>query len=386
MTDQSTADAKKVAYKAKLLVEQLGFSAAMADAFVGRVRMVKVAAAKGRSHRLMCEDGSWLEIDPSGHFVRVWGPGRTARDLAAVIKADDDAYAIEHLEPSATVAAPGAPRRSSPTLTDSQAKTLGDRWRERGFADVTEDQRGVWVALDGGASLYDIGGRVSLYGQVTDEALRAMVTKAKDEWNGRHVLSGSWTDRDKERMWLESMRQGVTMLDYEPSAKLLAKWEAEQETKGRSTAQAMRPNDAALAPASASTVPAAGVAGTAEPESETRDEPKPDLSAFDRKAADLDRRQIDLEHRQRATIKDRQDVFMREQHLDLREAQDAVFRERDAMRQEQDRLDEARAIMDRAREIAIEKGLDYKSAIALARAGHLSEEEYGYDQRAGPRR
>lgn len=387
MTDQMTADAKKVTFKTKLLVEQLGFTAAVADAFAGRVRMVKAAVAQGRPHRLMCEDGGWLEIDPAGHSVRVWGPGRTVRDLAAAIKADDDAFAIEHVEPTVTTAAPGAPRRSSPTLTDSQAKSLADRWRERGFGDVTEDQRGVWVALDGGARLYDVGGRVSLYGPVTDEALRAMVTKAKDEWNGRHVLSGSWTDKDKERMWLESMRQGVAMLDYVPSAKLLARWEAEQETKGRSTAQAMRPDDAALAPVSTGPVPPmTGAVLTAEPEPEIPEEPKPHLSVFDKKAADLDRRQVDLERRQRATIKDRQDVLMREQRLGLREAQDVVFRERDTMRQEQERLDEARAVMDRAREIAIEKGLDYKSAIALAQAEHLAEEDHGYDRKAGPRR
>jgi len=385
MTDQETAAARKAAIKAKMLVEQIGLAAGLASAFAPRIRMVKAATRPGVSHRIICEDGGWIEIDQTGRVVRTWGPGRTARDLATGLK--DDAYAIEHLEPTVTAAAPGAPRRSSPTLNDSQAKSLADRWRARGFEDVTEDQRGVWVVLDGGARLYDVGGRVSVYGPVTDEALRAMVTKAKDEWGGRHVLSGSWTDRDRERMWLESMRQGVTMLDYEPSAKLLAKWEAEQETKGRSTARVMRPNDAALASASTSPVPAAaGAGGTAEPESETPGEPKPDLSAFDRKAADLDRRRVDLERRQRATIKDRQDIFMREQHLDLREAQDAVFRERDAMRQEQERLDEARAIMDRAREIAIKRGLDYKSAIALARAEHLADEDHSYDPKIRLRR
>lgn len=388
MTDQPTADAKKVAYKAKLLVEQIGLAAGLADAFAPRVRMVKAADRPGVAHRILCEDGGWIEIDSAGHAVRTWGPGRTARDLAAGIKADDDAYTTEHLEPTASAAAPGAPRRASPNLTDSEARTLADRWRARGFNDVTEDARGVWVALDGGARLYDVGGRVTIHGPVTDQALRAMVAKAKAEWDGRHVLSGSWTDRDKERMWLESQRQGVTMLDYEPSAKLLARWKAEQEAKGRSTGQVLRPGNDATAPTSPASglAPTGGDGGTAAPEPEVPDEPGPELSAFDRKTADLVRRQADLEERQRATIKERADALIREQHLSLRDAQDAAFRERDRMREEEERLAEARAIVERARELAMERRLDYESAIALAKAEHSADQKHGYDRKSSPRR
>jgi hypothetical protein len=384
MTDQPTADAKKVAFKTKLLIEQLGFTAGLAVMFAPRTHMIKVGGA-GRPHRVQLADGGWIEIDPGTRRVVTWGPGRTARDLATALKADDAAFQVENLEAIATAAAQGASRRASPVLTDSQAKGLADRWRECGFKDVIEDARGIWIGLDGGTRLYDTGGRVTIYGAVTDQAVNALVDKAHQEWSGGLRLFGTWTDRDRERVWLQCQRMGVTLDEYTPSPALVARWEAEQAATARGAGAALRPDDATV-PASVGPVPPVTGSGAVDGESEAPDESEPDLAAFDRKFEDLDRRQDDLERRQRATVKERVDALMREQHLGYREAQDQAFRERDEQRQEEERLTEARAILARARELAIEKGLDYKSAVALAKAEHLAEQGHDYEPRARLRR
>lgn len=391
MNDQANADAKKVAYKAKLLTEQIGLAAGLAVAFAPRVHMIKAAKKPGIPHRIQLADGGWIEVDPTTRRVVTWGPGRTARDLATALKDGDDAHAVEHLEETATASAPGAPRRTAPVLSDEQARSLADRWRERGYSDITEDSRGVWVALDDGTRLFDSGTRVQIHGPITDGALVACARKARDEWDGRLALQGpgrDWSDRDKARLWLACQRQGVVYSGYEPTADLVARWEAEREAAdGSDTAQALRPGDD-VAPASAGPVPLmTGDGSAAEPEVKApADKPETDLSAFDRKTADLDRRQVDLEQRQRATHKERSDYFQRTERLDLRAAQDKAFQERDELRQAEAKIEDARAILARARALAIEKGLDYKSAIDLARAEHLAEQEHGYRQRTGLRR
>ncbi|GAB5426624.1 MAG: hypothetical protein Devi2KO_00830 [Devosia indica] len=389
MTDQPTADAKKVAYKAKLLTEQLGLAAALADAFAGRVHMIKAAERPGRLHRIMCADGSWIEIDPATcRVVRTWGRGTTAPEIAKAIAGD----AVEHLEEEAgAVSAPGAPIRSTPVLSDERATTLADGWRQRGYTDLIEDARGVWVALPDGTRLFDVGQRVHVHGPRTDAALAAIAQKARDDWDSALALRGpgrDWPERDKARLWLACQREGVEYAGYEPSPALVAKWEAEQARSARGGVTAVQPGDVSAGPAPVMTAAdgstEAEPEAPAEPKSEAPDEP--DLSAFERKAADLDRRQVDLERRQGMTVKERTEAIMREQRLGTREAQDAAFREQDRMREEAERLAEARAIVERAREIAIEKGLAYDSAVAMAKAEHLAEQEHDYDRRAGPRR
>jgi hypothetical protein len=390
MTDQPTADAKKVAIKAKLLVEQLGFAAGLANTFAGRVHMIKVADRPEWPHRIMCRDGSWIEVDPNTRrVVRTWGPGRTAREMALAIAGDDSA--VEHLEEEAgAVSAPGTAIRSTPVLSDERAKSLADGWRQRGYTDLIEDARGVWVALPDGTRLFDTGQRVHVYGPSTDAALAAIAQKARDDWNGALALRGpgrDWPARDKERLWLACQREGVKYAGYEPSAALVARWEAEQAATARGAGAALRPDDAASTPPSAGPALAAtdGRGDLAEREPEAPAD-QPDLSAFDRQAVSLDRRQIELEQRKRMTIKERVDALQRTERLDLRAAQAKAFEEQDELRQAEARIAEAREILDRARTLAIEKGLDYKSAVAVARAEHLAESEHDYQPNGGMRR
>ncbi|MHA6730263.1 hypothetical protein [Devosia sp. A369] len=385
MTDQTTADAKKVAFKTELLLK-IGLAVGLANAFGPRVHMIRPAAKRGGAHRILCADGGWIEIDPGGRTVRAWGPGNTARDLARQVAADESGptWAVDHLEPTVDVGAPGASRRAAPVLSDDRLKTLADGWRARGFSDVEMDDAGVWVALDGGGRLYDVGDRVSVYGPVTDEALSALVEKAGTDWDSHLRLFGNWADADRERVWLQCQRAGVELDGYEASAALVARWEAERDAVGSASGQALCPEDGTLG---ATVGPMPSTVGGSAPETEVgAPTSEPDLSAFERKSTSLDCRRADLEQRQRATHKERSDYFQRTERLGLRAAQEKAFQERDELRQAEAKIEEARAILVRAREIAREKGLDYESAVAVAKAQHLAEKEHGHQPRSGLRR
>lgn len=368
-------DPNKQDYKTQLLTE-IGPTVA---GFGDRVHMVKASKKTGMPHRLLCHDGSWVEIDSDRQAVRTWGDGRTAQEIAAALAAEDG-HTVEHLKKSAMAAAPGAARRAAPVLTDEQSRTLADRWRAKGFTDVTEDDRGVWIALDSGTRLFDTGDRVEIHGAFTDEALAALARKSADEWSGQLRLFGDWTDEAKGRMWLESMRHGVTLLEYEPNAELLACWETERDAAGRGTGQSLRPDNVSAA-VGAEPVPPNGSSN--KPEAQ---EPEPDLTAFDRQCISLDRRQADLEQRQHETHKERSDYFQRTERLDLRAAQAKAFQEQEELRQAEAKIQEAREILAHARELAVPKGLDYESAIAVAKAEFLAEKEQGHQPRSRLRR
>lgn len=383
MTDAS--DANKIAFKVKLLVK-LGLATGIAQAFGPRVHMIKAADGPGRLHRVQCADGSWIEINPGNRrAVRTWGLGHTAREMAAVIADADGAYDLsEHLGPTATAAAPGAPRRAAPVLPDDKLKTLADRWRQRGFADVELADDGVWVAVADGTRLYDVGTRVTVYGPVTDEALAAMVAKAKSDWDGQHRLYGVWTDHDRESMWLESQRQGVTLLDYEPSPALVARWEAEQAA-GRG-AQSLD------ASASVGAVPEPAMAGgdPAEPElddvvlraHEQRmvDELgfDPDVALSEAQAfADINARFARHDALEAAARPGVEDALIKRGEriqaaldaLHARWSVDGVTTEdRERLRAEEAKLELAKSILERAWFIACQRGLDANAALAAARA------------------
>ncbi|MHA6731582.1 hypothetical protein [Devosia sp. A369] len=347
-------------YKAGLIMK-LGLAAAVA--YSGRVHMVRASQRPGQPHRLLCHDGSWVEIDRGGRMIRTWGEGGTAREIATAIMADDEAYQVEHLEKTATAAAPGAPRRAAPVLPDDKLKALADGWRQRGFADVEMDDSGVWVALPGGSRLYDSGTRVTIHGRITNEALAAMVAKAKSDWNGQHRLHGTWTDHDRESMWLESQRQGVTLLDYEPSPALIARWEAERDAAGSSTAQALRP-DTASGPAAAGPVPPMG--GDSSAEVEPKASPVPLPGADDALARHVHRAQIDL------------DALHSRWSREARSEAD-----RDRLRKEEAVLKAKLAIYERARVLAHAEGLSREDAI---RAAYAEAQEREHEPVAALRR
>lgn len=173
--------------------------------------------------RILMRDGGWLEV--FGRRVRTWGPGDAAPalacDIASLVGADGG---VEHLQRTAAI---GRSADARPiVLGEGAAVALADRWRERGYTDISESPDGVWVHLGPESRLRDTGDHVSVFGQISDESVRALVEKASDEWHGQ--LESHGPDEFRERLWLEAQRQSVEVIGYKPSESLRQRWEAEQ--------------------------------------------------------------------------------------------------------------------------------------------------------------
>jgi hypothetical protein len=123
--------------------------------------------------------------------------------------------------------------RSHDRAEDEISRRL-DAWRRLGYADAIASPQGVWVSVGGSTSILDAGDRCTLHGPVTDEAIRAMVEHTKAEWSGSHEIFGS--EDFKKRIWLESMRRGVRVTNYDPPPHLLAQWQAESKRRAKDDA------------------------------------------------------------------------------------------------------------------------------------------------------
>lgn len=193
--------------------------------------------------RVQFRDSSWCEIDHKGGAVRHWGgaKGEGAAKGFAVAAVDSLGWehdTIEWLPPALRAGRGPAPAAPTPEQTHS----LADRWRERGYTDVTEARDGVWIGV-GSARLQDTGNRVTVHGRATDAAVRALCEKARDEWGARMEL---WGPNDfKDRAWLEAQRQGVTVTNYEPPERVRKAWEREQAKSATARAAVERVEDRA---------------------------------------------------------------------------------------------------------------------------------------------
>ncbi|MDB5530755.1 MAG: hypothetical protein JWR51_3858 [Devosia sp.] len=360
MTDAS--DAKKIAFKTELLLK-LGLAAGLAQDFGRRVHMIRPAAKPGGAHRVMCTDGGWIEIDPNGGTVRTWGGGRTNREIAHHYAADEsNPWRVEHLEPTAIAAAPGAPRRATPVLSNDRLEQIADGWRERGYdVDGVVDD-GVWIGL-GDTRLFDVGERVTIHGPVSDEAIFALVGKSMDVWDGNLRLFGTWTDGDRERVWLCCQRHNVNLAEFQPSAALLARWEAERESTGSGAARALRPDDG-MAPSSAGPVPP--MAGGSSAEVEPKAPPAPQDGVDEALARNAARAQANL------------DVLLARWAKEARTEAD-----RDRLRKEEEVLNAKLAIYARARTLAQAEGLSREDAI---RAAYVEVQDRDHEPAARLRR
>src|SRR5690606_11183079 len=108
---------------------------------------------------------------------------------------------VERLEESIRVGKKGHRQKHIPaSMPDAQAESIADRWRSRGYTDVTESPDGVYVRI-GGTKLQGLGNEVRIHGKVTEPALRAMLAKAADEWGSEIEITGS--KGFKDALWLE---------------------------------------------------------------------------------------------------------------------------------------------------------------------------------------
>ncbi|BDA84551.1 hypothetical protein Sa4125_20930 [Aureimonas sp. SA4125] len=208
-----------------------------------------------RRTRVLTRDGAWVESDDESGTVSLWGPRSASAAALAESISVSTGYGIDRVERTSTVAKPGKNRRKT-AVSEDEAISIAHKWRRRGFADVVESPAGVRVGLGGRSRLLDSGDHIDLFGPVSDEALRALASKAAEDWGGSLSLDGPWPAEAQARLWTECQRQGVDLVGYEPSPELVAAWQAKSEkfsdsaTKLRAVRSETREADLLLSAAS----------------------------------------------------------------------------------------------------------------------------------------
>lgn len=194
--------------------------------------------------RIQTRDGGWVEVE--NRMIKTYGEKGFADTLAKQLYDADYGDHIERLDESARITRKGqglklqktrhveddfpeAPQ-TLPKLPESLIESTADKWRSRGYTDITEALDGVYVKI-GGCRIQDLGDELRIHGKATDPAVKAMVAKAMDEWGGEMEVFGSRAFKDAA--WIEAQRQGAVMLDaktskpYEPSPEIKKRWEAD---------------------------------------------------------------------------------------------------------------------------------------------------------------
>lgn len=217
-------------YKAKILakIAPVGFNA---FAFANDLHMIKPPAPGHSTARVMTRDGGWVELDSAGKTVRTWGHQGRAQILAAAL-AERIGVEVEYLAKTAGFGAVVDTLKGSKHSED-QIKDLASWWTERGYTATTAPD-GCWINV-GRARLHDAGSRISVHGALTEEAIAATILKAKESWGGSMVLTGSWTQGDKDRLWIAAQRDGIDIVNCEPSRTIQETWQREQESADQNT-------------------------------------------------------------------------------------------------------------------------------------------------------
>jgi hypothetical protein len=221
-------DLKRIGIKRKLLIEAAprGFDA---EPFVSDLRMIQVPSPLQPTTKILLNDGGWVEIDRQARIVRFWGkPGR-ARILAAAL-ADAGGWDVEELKHTVTVARKASALRVGHKI-DGRETDLVAWWQERGYV-ATAAPDGTWVHV-GAARIRDMGDLMEVHGPVSGDVAVAIITKARDAWDGGVYLYGHWTQVEKDMIWLEAQRQGVVVENCEPSSVARDVWRKEQERSVR---------------------------------------------------------------------------------------------------------------------------------------------------------
>lgn len=191
----------------------------------------RVDVSSKTSTKVLMRDSSVVEVRKDGRIL-LYGPDGTARQLAEAL-ADAQGWerdVIQRLPPTARAQAQEGRYRRRGTSKE-EIERLVAWWQEAGYTDITASPKGVWVTI-GGSRLLDSGDRMTLHGALTDDALRAMVSKAKSEWQGRlEIVSGS--EDFKSRLWLEAQRQGVEVQGFDPPEHLKAQAAAEAKARNK---------------------------------------------------------------------------------------------------------------------------------------------------------
>jgi hypothetical protein len=224
--------ARKQDFKAKLMRDRFPDLPTDAD-WPNKIHMVDVR----QSHvtKIHTRDGGWVEVE--GRQIKTYGQRGYADALALQIGTAIGADDIERLEEMQSIQRKGSgirarrrPGDPAPQVPAAEVESRADRWRSRGYTDITEASDGTWISI-GACRLQDLGNEVRIHGKPTDAAARALLAKAIDEWDSEIEIYGSREFKDS--VWREAQRQGVKVYDketgslYEPSPDVRKAFEAD---------------------------------------------------------------------------------------------------------------------------------------------------------------
>lgn len=217
-------------YKAKILSEiaPKGFNA---HAFALDLHMIKQPSPGNSTSRIMTTDGGWIEYDSARRTVRTWGPSGRAQVLAAALAAHLGTE-VYHLAKTAAVGADADALKVAKASEDT-IKSLVMWWSMRGYS-ATGGPDGCWINA-GTARIRDTGNRLQIHGGLTDDAVAAILTKAKDAWGSSVQLNGAWTQAEQDRLWIAAMREGIEIGNCRPSQGIQQAWAREQEVAAAKT-------------------------------------------------------------------------------------------------------------------------------------------------------
>ncbi len=217
--------ARNLDYKTQLLsdVAPKGFDAA---AWRDDLHLVRPASPSQRTSRILLRDGGWIEIDEAAGVVRTWGSRGRSDALAAALAASGN-WGTKRLTRTATIAKSSHEPRHE-RLSEAQAEALVRWWQDRGYS-ATAAPDGCWISA-GSSRIRDTGDHLEIHGPVSDDAIKALVTKAREAWGGGAVLTGPWSQADQNRVWLEAQRQGVVLEGCHPSDAVQQAWAKETAT------------------------------------------------------------------------------------------------------------------------------------------------------------
>ncbi len=178
---------------------------------------VKIACAKGHSTpaRILFNDGGWAEI---GSKIKVWGARGHNIEFAKEFR-KSKGYEASELKEAVFC------RAENPASTKRCSVRF---WTDQGFDAWQESENVVWAQINETTRIRDDGKSLTVFGQVDDDVVKSMIYKAKMEWDGGCKLSGSWSQKDQDSMWLEAQRQGVHIENCHPSQATKNQWEREK--------------------------------------------------------------------------------------------------------------------------------------------------------------
>lgn len=226
---------KKQNFKASLLEKRFPGIGSKIGQFESQIHLVDIK--NPFITKVAMRDGGWVEVQ--GNRIRRYGnPGGNAIGLTAIISDHVGADDIEFLEEQQSIQKKGSGIRQRRAATDPapevampQVESCADRWRSRGYFDITESPDGCWIAI-GSCRIQDLGDELRIHGKCNDAAGRALLQKAIDEWGSEVEIYGSREFKDS--IWREAQRSGVQVFDqatgqlYEPSADVRKAFEADR--------------------------------------------------------------------------------------------------------------------------------------------------------------